>query len=132
MGPARSVSFIILPSAAFNGCRTVSVFCQMWSKLIPNSATKNSIFMFVEETKSCVRACKTHRSNARTVQPFASVLLSGQKSPAAYKYVYSACVQLQEFVCPSELIWLMFYMIFWYSALCRSVHVWVHNKKKLY
>lgn len=37
IGPAKSVSFMMLPSATFNGCSTVSVFCQMWSKLIPNS-----------------------------------------------------------------------------------------------
>lgn len=38
MGPARSVSFMMLPSATFSGCSTVSVFCQMWSKLMPSSA----------------------------------------------------------------------------------------------
>lgn len=37
MGPARSVSFIMLPSAAFMGWSTVRVFCQMWSKFMPNS-----------------------------------------------------------------------------------------------
>lgn len=37
IGPAKSVSFMMLPSATFNGWSTVSVFCQMWSKLIPNS-----------------------------------------------------------------------------------------------
>lgn len=43
MGPARSVSFMMLPSAAFNGWSTVSVFCQMWSKLIPNSEGRQGI-----------------------------------------------------------------------------------------
>lgn len=42
MGPAKSVSFMMLPSATFKGCNTVSVFCQMWSKLIPNSKEKES------------------------------------------------------------------------------------------
>ncbi len=36
-GPVRSVSFIILPSAGFSGFNTVRVFCQIWSKLMPNS-----------------------------------------------------------------------------------------------
>lgn len=44
MGPAKSVSFMMLPSAAFNGCNTVRVFCQIWSKLIPSSSDKTTVF----------------------------------------------------------------------------------------
>lgn len=36
-GPVKSVSFMMLPSAGFIGFSTVRVFCQMWSKLMPNS-----------------------------------------------------------------------------------------------
>ena len=40
IGPVRSVSFIILPSAGLNGFKTVMVFCQMWSKLMPSSSER--------------------------------------------------------------------------------------------
>lgn len=49
IGPAKSVSFMMLPSATFSGCSTVSVFCQIWSKLIPNSASymKQTMHIYV-------------------------------------------------------------------------------------
>lgn len=37
IGPVRSVSFIMLPSAGLKGFNTVRAFCQMWSKLMPSS-----------------------------------------------------------------------------------------------
>lgn len=52
IGPAKSVSFMMLPSATFNGCSTVSVFCQMWSKLIPNSTSYMKRVMHIYFTYS--------------------------------------------------------------------------------
>lgn len=37
IGPVRSVSFMMLPSAGLEGFSTVRAFCQMWSRLMPSS-----------------------------------------------------------------------------------------------
>lgn len=52
IGPARSVSFMMLPSATFSGWSTVRVFCQMWSKLIPNSETEESHIGSLDELET--------------------------------------------------------------------------------
>ena len=66
MGPARSVSFMMLPSATFMGCSTVRVFCQMWSKLIPSSVFANTTHggemytVFVRDRKDIANIIGVH------------------------------------------------------------------------
>lgn len=57
MGPARSVSFMMLPSATFSGWSTVRVFCQMWSKLIPNSKTDKT---HIRHVGSMIKTSNSH------------------------------------------------------------------------
>lgn len=67
MGPVRSVSFMMPPSAGLNGFNTVSVFCHMWSKSIPSSGKSTERMVRSENYESIWDFTKKRVGPAATV-----------------------------------------------------------------
>lgn len=91
MGPVRSVSFMMLPSAGMKGFNTVSVFCHMWSKSTPSSEkNKQSKRLLKEESK-------LQKTNKCLVKLWRNVYLSEIKKKILHQQAAEVLLLLQRF-----------------------------------